>query len=66
MMVINVWVKAHGASTNIDESQLAHRGQIGQGLIDGAQRDARHLDTCVREQGLGGRMHRVAMHQTEK
>ena len=44
------------AGAELELLQLAHGGQIVQGLVDGAERDRRHLAADVRVDRFGGRV----------
>lgn len=66
VMFINIRVKTYGTCANINETQLAHRSQIGQSLVHSAQRDARHLGTGLGIESFSGGVHGVAVHEAEQ
>jgi hypothetical protein len=66
MMITHIWIKTGGPGTHIDRLQFAHLYELAQGLINGAQRDARHLFAGHFEQALGGWVRFVFVQKTEK
>ena len=65
-MLAHIRVKTFGPVANIDQLQLAHFGKFAEGLINGAQRDARHLFASDLEKTLSRWVRHVFVQQTEK
>lgn len=63
MVVIDIGIKTRRAITYVNELQLSHFGKLIQGLIDGTQRDTRHVRSGQGVQRLGRWMRVVIVHQ---
>jgi putrescine---pyruvate transaminase len=62
----DVGVEPAGPVPRSAPAELAHRRQVGQGLVDRAQRDPGHLGAGHREQGIGAWGGPVAVQQPEQ
>ena len=66
VMFGHVGIEACRAASGLQHLQFAHRGEIVERLIHGAQRDARHQLARSRVQRLDGGMGLVVMQQREQ
>lgn len=65
MMVVDIRVETRGTA-QLNLLQLAHRGEVGERLVHGPQRDAGHFRRGDFIKGLGGRVHVVAVKKAEE
>ena len=66
MVVINIGIKTRRTNANINELQLSHFGKLIQGLVDGAQRDTRHVRAGQCVQRFCRWMCAVVVHQLKQ
>ena len=65
-MIAHIWIKSGSPGTHIDRLQFAHLYELAKCLINGSQRDARHLLAGHVEQALGSWVSVIFVQKTEK
>jgi hypothetical protein len=65
VVILGIRVKAAGARSEVDLEELAHRGEVIESLINGAQGDAWHLASCHLIEGFRRGVRGIALEQAK-
>ncbi len=65
VVILGIRVKAARARSEVDLEELAHRGEVIEGLIHSAQRNARHFASCHLIEGFRCGVRGIALEQAK-